>query len=199
LTLEPVVSNRAIEESSITTQKIENLEQEIPTNYSSNSPSIHIMKGSLNIYYNIEKLIENAKDTVYIITTLRDLFKMYHTKIPEKIKTCEKNGGEVRLLTEAPSDEFLSFINRFGATEARIGKLHSKGRMIVEQGSQMITSNFEWNDSDQTNVVSDYGIWTNSREMVNNIFDLCNLWWDNHKTHKNSEKSLPYDTVPVTF
>ena len=199
LTLEPVAANRAIKKSSISTRKIEEVEEKLLTNYSSNLPSIHILKGTLSIYYDIEKLIENAKDIVYIVTTLKDLSKMYHTNIPEKIKTCEKNGGEVRLLTEVSSDEFLPFINRFGATEARIGKLFSKGRMIVEQGSQMIMSNSVWNDSDQTNVESDYGIWTNSREMVDNIFILCNLWWDNYKNHKNSKNSLPYDTIPITF
>jgi len=161
---------------------IKELEEEIQTNYSSNLSSIRILKGTLNIYYDIEKLIGNAKDIVYIVTTLKDLYWMSHTNIPEKIKTCEKNGGEVRLLTEVSSDEFLPFINGFSATEARIGKLCSKGRMIVEQGSQMITSNFVWNDSDQTNVESDYAIWTNSREMVDNIFILCNLWWDNYQT-----------------
>ena len=194
MALDPVLINRVIEESNTPTQKLEELEQEIPTNYSSNLPSIQIMKGTLNIYYYIEKLIENAKNTVYIVTTLEDLSKMYHTNIPEKIKTCVKNGGEVRLLTEVSSDEFLPLISRFGATEARIGKLSSKRRMIVEQGSQMIMSNFVLNDSDQTNVESDNAIWTNSRKMINNIFILCNLWWDNYKTHKNSKNSLPYDT-----
>jgi len=179
---------------------IKELEKEIQTNYSSNLSSIHILEGTLNIYYDVEKLIENAKDIVYIVTTLKDLSKMYHTNIPEKIKTCKKNGGEVRLLTEIFSDEFLPFVNRFGATEARLGKLSSKGRMIVEQGSQMITSNFVWNDSDQTNVESDYAIWTNSREMVNNIFILCNLWWDNYKTDKNSKNSqADDDAIPITF
>ena len=90
MALDPVLINRVIEESSTPTQKIEELEQEIPSNYSSNLPSNHIMKGTLNIYYYIEKLIENAKNTVYIVTTLKDLSKMYHTNIPEKIKICEK-------------------------------------------------------------------------------------------------------------
>jgi len=179
---------------------IKSIYETIPTNYSSNLPSFHITQGTLNVYYDIEKLIENATGIVYIVTTLKDLSKMYHTNIPEKIKICEKNGGEVRLLTEVSSDEFLPFISRFGATEARIGKLCSKGRMIVEQGSQMIMSDTVWDDSDQTNVESDYAICTNSSEMVNNIFTLCNLLWDNSKTRKNSKNSeARYDTVPVTF
>lgn len=164
------------------------IQETIPTKYSSNLPTFHITQGTQNIYSDVEKLIENAKGLVYIVTTLKDLSKMYHASIPEKIKICEKNGGEVRLLTEISSDEFLPFVSRFGATETRIGKLSSKGRMVVEQEKQMIMSDIVWGDSDQTNVESDYAICTNSSEMVNNIFILCNLLWENSKSIKKRNK-----------
>jgi len=169
---------------------VDRIKKTIPTNYTSNLPTFHITQGTSNIYSDIEKLIENAKDDVYIITTLKDLSKMYHSSIPEKIKICEKNGGKIKLLTELNNDDFLSFISRFGATEARIGKLSSKGRMIVEKGKQMIMSDVVWNDSEQKNVESDYAICTNSIQMVNNIFILCNLLWKNSKpiNYKNHQK-----------
>lgn len=160
------------------------IKETIPSNYSSNLPTFHIAQGTQNIYSDVEKLIENAKGIVYIVTTLKDLSKMYHTNIPEKIKICEKNGGEVRLLTEISDNKHLPFVNRFGATETRIGKLSSKGRMVVEQERQMIMSDIVWGDSDQTNVESDYAICTNSSEMVNNIFILSNLLWENSKSLK---------------
>ena len=169
---------------------VDRIKKTIPTNYTSNLPTFHITQGTSNIYSDIEKLIENAKDDVYIITTLKDLSKMYHSSIPEKIKICEKNGGKIKLLTELNSHDFLSFISRFGATETRIGKLSSKGRIIVEKGKQMIMSDVIWNDSEQKNVVFDYAICTNSTEMVNNIFILCSLLWKNSKpiNYKNRQK-----------
>jgi len=160
---------------------IKSIKETIPTNYTSNIPTFCITQGTSNIYSDIEKLIENAKDTVYIVTTLKDLSKMYHTNIPEKIKICEKNGGEVRLLTETSSCEFLPYVCRFGATETRIGELISKGRMIVEKGNQMIMSDVVWGDSDKQNIQHDHAICTNSNEMVNNIFIFCNLLWKNSK------------------
>lgn len=163
------------------------IQETIPTKYSSNLPTFHITQGTQNIYSDVEKLIENAKGLVYIVTTLKDLSKMYHANIPEKIKICEKNGGEVRLLTEVSGSEFLPFVSRFGATETRIGKLSSKGRMVVEQEKQMIMSDVVWGDSDQTNVESDYAICTNSSEMVNNIFILCDLLWENSKSIKKTK------------
>jgi len=163
---------------------IKRIQETIPINYSSNIPTFHVVQGTANIYSDIEKLIENAIGTVYILTTLKDLSKMYHTDIPEKIKICEKNGGQVRLLTEVTKVEFLPFMKRFGATETRIGKLSSRGRMIVEEGKQMLMSDAVWGDSDQSNIDSDYAINTNSGEMVNNIFILCDLLWANSKPLK---------------
>jgi len=163
---------------------LKRITETIPTNYTSNLPTFNIAQGTLNIYSDIEKLIESAKNVVYIVTTMKDLSKMYHTDIPEKIKICEKNGGEVRLLTETPSDEFLPFITRFGATKTKLGKLTTKGRMIVEKNEQMIMSDVVWGDSEQSDIESDYGVCTNSTEMVNNIFILCDLLWKNSKPLK---------------
>jgi len=189
--LKNVLENKESQVKRIRTAKdhiLRCIEETIPTNYSSNLPTFHITQGTHNIYSDIEKLIENAKGIVYIVTTLKDLSKMYHTNIPEKIKICEKNGGQVRLLTEVSNKEYLPFVSRFGATEARIGKLSSKGRMVVEQESQMLMSDIVWGDSDQTSIESDYAICTNSTEMVNNIFILSHLLWENSKTLKKRTK-----------
>ncbi len=118
---------------------VKRIKETIPTNFSSNLPVFHISQGRENIYSDIEKLIENAKDIVYIVTTLKDLSKMYHSNIPEKIKICEKNGGQVRVLTEISNPKFLPFVHRFGATDFRIGKLSSRGRMVVEKGTLIKT------------------------------------------------------------
>lgn len=150
--------------------------QTIPLHYQSSLPTFHITQGTTNIYSEIEQLIENATETVYIVTTLRDLSKMYHSNIIDKIKICEKNGGGVRLLTESPDYHMIPFVRRFKATEVKIGKLSSRGRIIVESNKQMIMSNNTTGNLD-SNSESDYAICTNSFDMVNNIFILCELLW----------------------
>jgi sugar-specific transcriptional regulator TrmB len=168
---------------------IETINETIPTNYKSNLPSFHIAQGTEHIYTEIERLLENATSTVYIATTIKDLSKMYHTDIPEKIKLCEKNGAKVCLITQFENKSHLQFIKRFGATETRIGDLSSKGRMIVEQGKQMIMSDVVWEDSDAQNVQYDYAICTDSTEIVNNIFMLCSFLWKNGKQFKRKKLS----------
>ncbi len=168
---------------------ITSIQKIIPTNYKSSLPSFHITQGTSNIYFEVEKLLENATSTVYIATTIKDLSKMYHTNIPEKIKRCEKNGVKVRLLTQVPSKEHLPFVHRFGATETKIGDHISKGRMIVEKGNQMIMSDAVWHDSDQYNNQHDYAICTNSDEIVNNIFTLCSFLWNNSEL-LNTKRSI---------
>ena len=169
---------------------ITSIKGSIPTNYKSNLPSFHIAQGTDHIYSEVERLLENATSTVYIVTTVKDLAKMYHTDIPEKIKICEKNGAKVCLLTQLSNKNHLPFVKRFGASETRIGNLSSKGRMIVEQGKQMIMSDVVWEDSDAQNVQYDYAICTDSNEIVNNIFTLCSFLWNNGRSLKKRKISI---------
>jgi len=103
---------------------------------------------------------------------------MYHSMIPEKIKICEKNGGKVALLVEINDIEMISFVKRFNATETRVCRLPSKGRIAVLKEKQMIMS-----DSNQTasNSESDFSLSTNAKDMVSNIDNLCRLLWKSGK------------------
>jgi sugar-specific transcriptional regulator TrmB len=169
---------------------ITTIKESIPTHYKSSLPSFHIAQGTDHIYSEVERLLENATSTVYIVSTINDLAKMYHTDIPEKIKICERNGAKVCLLTHLSNKNHLPFVKRFGASETRIGNLSSKGRMIVEKGKQMIMSDVVWEDSDAQNVQYDYAICTDSNEIVNNIFTLCSFLWNNGRSLKKRKLSI---------
>ncbi len=157
---------------------IDKINSEISTNQGTNIPTLRIIQGRANIYSDIAQMIENCTDTVFIATTLEDISKMYHSTIPEKIKICEKNGGKVALLVEIENIEMISFVKRFNATETRVCKLPSKGRIVVLKEKQMIMS-----DSTQTasNSESDFSLSTNAKDMVSNIDNLCRLLWKSGK------------------
>ena len=158
---------------------IEKINNEITTNQVSSVPTFRIVQGRTNIYADIAQMIENATDTVYIITTLEDVSRMYHSTIPEKIMICEKNGGSVRLLVEMDDPKLVPFVNRFNATETKIGKLPSRGRIIVRKEKQMIMSDSAASAQLSTNSESDSSLCTNSIEMINNIYSLCTFLWQN--------------------
>jgi len=143
-------------------------------------PTFRVVQGRSNVYFDIEQLIENSSDVVYIATTLKDVSQMYHTNIPEKITMCENRGGEVRLIVEMDDPSQVSFVTRFNATATRVGKLPSKGRMVVEKGKQTILSD-ALSDQTQTNSPSHFSLVTNSYEIVCDIFTLCSLLWKNSK------------------
>ena len=103
-------------------------------------PTFRTVQGRANIYSHIEKLLEDSSGTIYIVTTTEDILRMYHTAIPEKIKECIGKGGTVRVLTDADDKKFLPLIDRLKPTETRLGKLPSKGRIIAEEGKQMVMS-----------------------------------------------------------
>jgi len=158
---------------------IEKINNEITTSQVSSVPTFRIVQGRTNIYADIAQMIENATDTVYIVTTLEDVSRMYHSTIPEKIMICEKNGGSVRLLVEMDDPKLVPFVNRFNATETKIGKLPSRGRIIVRKEKQMIMSDSAASAQLSTNSESDSSLCTNSIEMINNIYSLCTFLWQN--------------------
>jgi sugar-specific transcriptional regulator TrmB len=162
---------------------MDKINNEITTNQVSTVPTFRVVQGRQNIYADIAQLIENTTDVIYIATTLDDVSRMYHSTIPEKITICEKNGGKVRLLVDMDDPKLAPYVKRFNATETRVGKLPSRGRMIVQKDKKMIMSDsatsFQNLGSD-----SDFSLCTNSMEMVENIFTLCSFLWDSSKTFK---------------
>ena len=147
-------------------------------NQGTNIPTLRIVQGRDNIYSDIGQMIENCFETVFIATTLEDISKMYHSMIPEKIKICKKKGGNVMLLVEIDDIKMISFVKRFNATEIRVCRLPSKGRIVVQKDKQMIMS-----DSTQTDSKSeaDFSISTDAKDMINNIDSLCRLLWKSAK------------------
>jgi len=162
---------------------IDKINNEITTNHINSVPTFRVVQGRQNIYADIAQLIENTTDVIYIATTLDDVSRMYHSTIPEKITICEKNGGHVRLLVDISDPKLAPFVKRFNATETKICKLPSKGRIVVQKDKKMIMSDsaatFQNSNSD-----SDFSLCTNSMEMVENIFTLCSFLWDSSKSLK---------------
>ena len=141
-------------------------------------PILRVIQGRDNIYSDISHLIEDCFETVFIATTLEDLAKMYHSLIPEKIKSCKEKRGKVMLLVEGDIQKLIPFARRFNATEIRTCKLPSKGRIVVQKNKQMIMS-----DSSQSGArpENDLSISTDAIDMVNNIDGLCRLLWKSAK------------------
>ncbi len=162
---------------------MDRINNQITTNQVTTIPTFRVVQGRQNIYSDIGQLIESTTDVIYIATTLDDVSRMYHSTIPEKITICEKNGGKVRLLVDMNDPKLSPFVKRFNATETRVGKLPSKGRMVVLKGKKMIMSDsatsFQHSGAD-----SDFSLCTNSAEMVDNIFTLCSFLWESSKPLK---------------
>ena len=157
---------------------IEKINSEITIKQGTNVPTFRVVQGRNNIYADIAQLIENSSDIVHISTTLEDISRMYHSAIPEKIMICEKKGGKVRLLVELDDSKLIPFVKRFNASETKICKLPSKGRMVVQKDKQMIMSDSATASQMSTNSESDFSLCTNSSEMVSNIHSLCSLLWE---------------------
>lgn len=165
---------------------IEKIHELCPTTDVSNYHTYHVVQGLQNIFSYVEKLLENASDVVYIVTTLKTISKMYHTSIPDKIKICERNGCEVRLLTELDDPRLQLFVNRLKATNTKFVKLPSKGMVIVSKDKQLIISGQQTRGHFSINDESETALCANSQELVSNLFYMCTFLWENSHSLKTS-------------
>ncbi len=147
-----------------------------------------IVQGRTNIYGKIIKTINEAKSDVYIITTMEDVVRMYHTAIPEKIKERIKKGGKVFLITETKSDKDGYFVDRFKTTETRIERLPAKGRIVLEKDHQVIMSGYI-SQSMSLNDEMDSVMITDSSEINTYVYNLCLYLWDKSKPLKVISKN----------
>ncbi|MBM3904539.1 MAG: ArsR family transcriptional regulator [Thaumarchaeota archaeon] len=145
------------------------------------SATVSIIQGRHNIYSRVGKLFSESKSIVYVVTTGKDLVRMYHTSIPEKIKICKASGGQIRIVTDVDDPSVTSMIGKLGASEIRIGKLPSKSRMIVEEGKRLLMSG-GINESMDMNDDGDSVLDSNSIEMVENMYSLCEHLWKRSKS-----------------
>jgi len=151
------------------------------------SATVSIIQGRHNIYSRVGKLFSESKSIVYVVTTGKDLVRMYHTSIPEKIKICKASGGQIRIVTDVDDPSVTSMIGKLGASEIRIGKLPSKSRMIVEEGKRLLMSG-GINESMDMNDDGDSVLDSNSIEMVENMYSLCEHLWKRSKSLERAAK-----------
>ena len=156
---------------------LKNITRKQPSN---DTPTVSIIQGRHNVYSRIGKMLQESDGIVYIVTTEKDLMRMYHTAIPEKIKICKDRGGQIRVITDSEDSNTLSIIAKLGASEIRIGKLPSKSRMVVEEQKHVIMSG-GFSETMDMNDDGDSVLDSNSVEMTNNMYSLCEHLWKRSK------------------
>lgn len=142
--------------------------------------SFSVIQGRANIYGKIIKTINEAKNDIYIITTIEDIIRMYHTAIPEKINERIEKGGKVFLITEIKNDKDGYFADRFKTTETRVEKLPSKGRIVLEKDNQVVMSG-NISQSMSLNDETDSVMTTDSSEINTYMHNLWLHLWNNAK------------------
>ncbi len=137
-------------------------------------PFLSIIQGRFNVYNKIGTILENSKNTVYIVSPEEDVLKLYYTSIPEKIKICSKK-ADVKILTNMTSEITSSTLKRFGTNNIRLKKNLQKCRIVIEKNNQVLISNDLKNT--QKRSIPDTAIFTNSPDIVNSFSYLCDHLW----------------------
>ena len=169
-------SMKKISEKVITNLEIHKKEIEVSV-----ISTFSVLQSRSIIYNRIGRILNDSRNNlIYIVTTTNDIAKMYYTSMPENILDAKKRNVTVRVITEdKPTKVISEMIKRLNASEVRVGVLPSKGRMIVEKEKQIVMSESSEDLADSGN--SDVAIHTNSMEIVQNMFSLCEFLWNNSK------------------
>ncbi len=140
------------------------------------TPNFSIIEGRSNIYSRIGKLIHEAKNDVYIVTTIDDFLRMLQTAIPEKIKIARNNNITIKILLDSENIDSRKLPTSFNTYHIHVGNLPSKSRIIIEKEKQVMMSGVIKNtpilDEDSESILH-----SNSYEMTSNMFSLCEQMW----------------------
>lgn len=140
-----------------------------------------VIQGRYNVYSKISHILENSVNQIFIISTLDDIVKLYHTSIPEKIKNCEKRGDQVNILTQFPSEKTIPLLHKFGTSNFRFKKNLYKSRIIIEKDTYLLISD---NLNSGIKSTNESALFTNSPDMINSILILCKQLWN---------RSIPFE------
>ncbi len=141
--------------------------------------SFSIIQGRYNVYSKISKMIEKAQNNIYIVTTIEDIARMYHTTIPEKIMM-RQDQIDIRLITRAENQDQDALINRFGIKNVRVGKIPANNRTVIRDQSELLMSDA----IDSHNMVdgdNDTVMHTDSNEITASLYNFYLMMWSKFK------------------
>lgn len=135
--------------------------------------TVTIIQGKRNVYARIVRIIKNAKNPIFIVTTEEELVRMYHTAIPEEIKLLSKKLN-IRLILPKTGN-VKDLMTKFTGAEIRCGTLPAQGIIVLEEGRQLMMSGDIHSNSASG---SDFSVlYTNNSGIISNLQCLCeNLW-----------------------
>ncbi|MGI0141326.1 MAG: TrmB family transcriptional regulator [Candidatus Micrarchaeales archaeon] len=137
---------------------------------------ISIISGRTQVYRKIKQVLEESKGIVYLATNNDDIFRMYHSAVPEAIRRCLSSGGQVRLMIDKMDKEADPFIRKLGVSEVRTYPIQLKGRILVEDGKHLMMSGY-FETGKNSHAMRDHVAYTNSTDMTCNLFHLFDLMW----------------------
>ena len=157
------------------------LEQITRPTASQSASAFSIIEGRNSIYARIGKLIQDAQNTVYLVTTSEDLSRMFQTAIPEKIKLAVQKNVSINIAVDSNSEILQNLSSQYGISNIRIGTLPSKSRIIVEKKAHLLMSG-AIKETNSLTEQSESILYSDSLEMIENMFSLCDQIWKKTKT-----------------
>ncbi len=105
-------------------------EEAVPTKFS-------IFQGSEEIHRAITRMANSADSKISMITTVKDLGKMYYSGVYEALSAAKTRGVAVQIVTEVADAPALEIVRNYDFAEAR-HKTESKMKMVVKDEEEVL-------------------------------------------------------------
>ena len=139
-------------------------------------PRFRIFQGRQQVYDLIFKMFEKAKAEIRLITTGKDLYRLFLSGIDDKLKDLDDEGVRTRLLTQVDQHGLEAVENYLGFAEIRHITLPTTMRFAIIDESEALTT-FAMDNSMSMTTQEDTGLWTNALNYVKAMKTFFDALW----------------------
>lgn len=134
-------------------------EEAVPAKFS-------IFQGSEEIHRAITKMAKSADKRISMITTVKDLGKMYYSGAYEALAAAKMRGVEIQIVTEVGDTPALEIVRNYDFTETR-HQTASKMKMVVKDDEEVLITVSSGSEEE-------VALWTYSQEFATAMQAIVN-------------------------
>jgi len=128
-------------------------------------PRFRIFQGRQQVFELLLTMYDNAHDTIRIVTTTSDLTRLSLWGLDDRLKTLNRQGKKIRILTQVDSENWKGVEPYCGFSEIRHITLKTPIRFAIIDDSEALTT-VAMDDSMSMTTSADTGLWTNAHSYV---------------------------------
>ena len=139
-------------------------------------PRFRIFQGRQQVFELLLEMYDRAHDTIRLVTTTSDLARLSLWGLDDKLKTLNKQGKKIRILTQIDSENWKEVAPYCAFAETRHITLQTPIRFAIIDGGEALTT-VAMDDSMSMTTNADTGLWTDAPSYVTAMGIFFDALW----------------------